>query len=212
MRARGTTERRRHPGPLQHQPRQCPPARRHRLVLRLRRNQGGNIDLLGASPRIRSRSQTFSQFASVTNGSPEISGLTDVFGKRYSRSHHRPGLDRDDETQSAPPPRSTPEVVVLDGPSVTAAVPGVLGAGTPLLRVQRPPPPRAPFRRPRPPSAPCSRTGRPRGTSSRRSTPALRGTHNFDAGAPLTSAAAVAGQHRPRPPRGLQFVIKPKNA
>lgn len=100
-------------------------------------NAGTQIDLVTVLLHEFAHGLGFSQFASVTNGS-EINGWTDVYGRDILDT--TTGKTWDQMTNAE---RQTSAInsrrVVWMGPDVTAAVPGVLDPGTPLLNVNSPP-------------------------------------------------------------------------
>ncbi len=104
--------------------------------LGLDNNHGNNIDLVTVLLHEFAHGLGFSQFASVTTGA-EISGMTDVYGRRIFDATASLTWDQMTDAQRAAS-AINPRRVVWDGGDVTAAVPGVLSPGTPLLDVNSP--------------------------------------------------------------------------
>ncbi|HEX5854920.1 MAG TPA: PA domain-containing protein [Thermoanaerobaculia bacterium] len=99
-------------------------------------NHGNDIDLVTVLLHEFAHGLNFQQFASVTTGA-QPGGLTDVFGKRIldlTTGKHWNQMTNAERVASAINTRR----VVFDAPNVTAAVPGVLSFGYPLLRVNSP--------------------------------------------------------------------------
>jgi len=99
-------------------------------------NHGNNIDLVTVLLHEFAHGLNFQQFASVTSGA-EIAGLTDVFGKRIldlTTGKTWDVMTNAERVASAINSRK----VVFNGANVTAAVPGVLAFGVPLMHVNSP--------------------------------------------------------------------------
>jgi hypothetical protein len=104
--------------------------------LGLDNNHGTQIDLVTVLLHEFAHGLGFSQFASTATGS-QIGGFTDVYGRNILDTTTGKSWDQmtnAERVASAINPRR----VVWEGPEVTAAVPGVLSPGTPLLRVNSP--------------------------------------------------------------------------
>ena len=99
-------------------------------------NHGTNIDLVTVLLHEFGHGLNFQQFASVTTGI-QPGGLTDVYGKRIldlTTGLTWPEMTDAQRVASA----INTQKVVWNGGTVTAAVPGVLSLGYPLLRVNAP--------------------------------------------------------------------------
>jgi hypothetical protein len=107
-----------------------------RWYLGLDNNHGADIDLVAVLLHEFAHGLGFAQFASVSTGA-QIQGLTDVYGRRIldtTTNKYWSQMTDAERVASAVNPRR----VVFDGPNVTAAVPSVLAAGTPLLTITAP--------------------------------------------------------------------------
>jgi hypothetical protein len=99
-------------------------------------NHGTNIDLVAVLLHEFAHGLGFSQFASVTSGA-QTQSLPDVYNRRlFDMTQNRfwPEMTNAQRVASA----INTNRVVWTGPEVTAALPGVLNLGTPLLTVHTP--------------------------------------------------------------------------
>ena len=101
-------------------------------------NHGNNIDLVTVLLHEFSHGLGFSQFASVTTGA-QILGLPDVYNRNLFDSTANLLWPAMSNAQRAASAINTGHVSWM-GSAVTAAVPSVLAAGTPLLKVNSPAP------------------------------------------------------------------------
>jgi hypothetical protein len=99
-------------------------------------NHGTNIDLVTVLLHEFGHGLNFQQFASVTTGAQPI-GLTDVFAKRILDLTSGKTWDQMTNAERVASAINSRKVV-WSGANVTAAVPGVLAFGVPLLRVNSP--------------------------------------------------------------------------
>jgi hypothetical protein len=100
------------------------------------RNHGTNIDLVTVLLHEFAHGLNFQQFASVSTGS-QIGGLTDVYGKRILDLTTGKTWDQMTNAERVASAINSRKVV-FNGANVTAAVPGVLALGVPLMRVNAP--------------------------------------------------------------------------
>ena len=205
-------ERRRHPGPLQRRTSAMPGCLTGiGWYYGFDANHGKqHRPRDGAPARVRPRPQ-LPAFANVSTGG--ASRPDDVFGKRIldlttGKTWHQ--MTNAERVASAINTRK----VVWNGAGVTAAVPGVLAPGTPLLRVNAPAGIAGDLLQSAPPpSARRSRAPGVTGNVVQALDPAdgARPT-TFDACSPLTNAAAVAGNIALVDRGTCTFVVKVKNA
>jgi hypothetical protein len=99
-------------------------------------NHGTNIDLVTVLLHEFAHGLNFQQFASVSTGA-QPGGLTDVFGKRILDLTTNKTWDQMTNTERKASAINSRKVV-FNGVNVTAAVPGVLAFGVPLMRVNSP--------------------------------------------------------------------------
>ncbi len=99
-------------------------------------NHGTNIDLVATLLHEFGHGLGFSQFANVLTG-VELGGQTDVYARNLLDQPTGLHWDVMNDTQRQESAIHTRKLS-WDGPNVTAAVPGVLDAGTPFLRVNSP--------------------------------------------------------------------------
>ncbi len=174
-------------------------------------NHGSDIDLLTVLLHEFAHGLNFQSFANVSTGAL-LAGFDDVFEKRIldlSSGKTWPEMSNAERAASA----INPQKVVWDGPAVTAAVPGVLAPGTPLLHVSSPAAIVGNY------SVGAASFGPPlsspgiTGTVVQGLDPAdAAGPTTFDACSPLTNAAAVAGNIALVDRGTCGFVVKVKNA
>ncbi|MGA7990653.1 MAG: PA domain-containing protein [Thermoanaerobaculia bacterium] len=175
------------------------------------RNHGNNIDLVTVLLHEFAHGLNFQQFASVTSGA-QPQDLPDVYNKRIldlTTGKTWPEMSNAERKASA----INPQRVVWNGANVTAAVPGVLASGTPLLHVSSPsaiagnyPVGTAAF------GPPLSSPGISGGVVQALDPADAAGPTAFDACSPLTNGAAVAGKIALVDRGTCGFIVKVKNA
>jgi hypothetical protein len=99
-------------------------------------NHGVNIDLVATALHELGHGLNFQQFANVATGA-QPQNLTDVYGKRILDLTTGKTWDQMTDAERAASAVNTRKVV-FNGPTVTAAAPGVLALGVPFLRVNSP--------------------------------------------------------------------------
>ena len=179
--------------------------------LGLDNNHGNNIDLVTVLLHEFAHGLGFSQFASVSTGS-EIGGQTDIYGRLLLDKSLSKTWDQMTDAERAASAINTRKVVWV-GSHVTNAVPGVLAAGTPLLRVNSPPAIQGNYDVGTASFGPLLNSSGVTGAVVLALDPAdASGPSLTDACSPLTNAAAVAGNIALLDRGTCTFVVKAKNA
>jgi hypothetical protein len=175
------------------------------------RNHGTAIDLVTVLLHEFAHGLNFQQFASVSSGA-QIGGLTDVYGKRILDLATGKTWDQMTNAERVASAINSRKVV-FNGAHVTAAVPGVLALGVPLLRVNAPAPiagaydvGTASF------GAALTGTGVTGNVVQALDPADGSGPTTFDACSPLTNGAAVSGNIALVDRGTCAFVVKAKNA
>lgn len=174
-------------------------------------NHGINIDLLTVLLHEFAHGLNFQSFANVSTGAL-LAGFDDVFEKRIldlSSGKTWPTMTNAERKASAINPRK----VVFNGANVTAAVPGVLAFGVPLLRVNSPAGIAGAYDVGTAAFGPALTAGGVTGNVVQALDPADgAGPLTTDACSPLTNAAAVAGRIALVDRGTCGFTVKVKNA
>lgn len=172
---------------------------------------GINIDLVTVLLHEFAHGLNFQQFASVTTGA-EILGLTDVYGKRILDLTTGKTWDQMTDAERVASAINSRKVV-WNGPIVTAAVPGVLAFGVPLMRVNSPAAIAGAYDVGLATFGPALTAGGVTGNVIQALDPAdAAGPTTFDACSALTNAAAVAGNIALVDRGTCGFTFKVKNA
>jgi hypothetical protein len=179
--------------------------------LGLDNNHGTQIDLVAVLLHEFAHGLGFSQFASVTNGS-QILGLTDVYGRYILDTTTGKTWDQMSDAERVASAINSRRVV-WEGPEVTAALPGVLDPGTPLLTVNSPPGIAGAYAVGAAAFGPPLSSPGITGNVVQGLDPAnASGPTTFDGCSPLTNGAAVAGNIALLDRGTCGFVVKVKNA
>jgi len=175
------------------------------------RNHGNDIDLVTVLLHEFAHGLNFQQFASVSTG-VQPDNLPDVFNKRILDLTSGKTWDLMTDAERAASAKNSRKVV-FNGANVTAAVPGVLAFGVPLMRVNSPSSIAGAY------DVGLASFGSPltaggvTGNVVRALDPAdAAGPTTFDACSPLTNAAAVAGNIALVDRGTCGFIVKVKNA
>jgi hypothetical protein len=174
-------------------------------------NHGNNIDLVTVLLHEFAHGLNFQQFASVSSGAQPL-GLTDVYGKRILDLTANKTWDQMTNAERVASAINSRKVV-FNGANVTAAVPGVLAFGVPLLHVNSPGGIAGPYDVGTAVFGPALTSVGITGNVVRALDPADgAGPTTFDACSPLTNAAAVAGNIALVDRGTCGFIVKVKNA
>jgi hypothetical protein len=174
-------------------------------------NHGTDIDLVAVLLHEFAHGLNFQQFASVTTGAQPLN-LTDVYGKRILDLTTGKTWDQMTNAERVASAINSRKVV-FNGANVTAAVPGVLAFGVPLMRVNAPAGIAGAYDVGLASFGPALTAGGVTGNVVQALDPALGGTDTaFDACSALTNAAAVAGNIALVDRGTCGFTVKVKNA